>query len=331
MSIRQLKLPDDLSRIVEIAAETWTYPDHPEWNVQPDEEESLADSMDNYKRVWPFIRLIQLLSPGLRDFLHGHVWEEEGRIAGFTQFHRRGTTDTWYISAVGVHPDFRRRGIAQQLVESALELVHQRNGKRLLLDVIEENVPAVNLYQKLGFENYAVNYQMETQLQSTPVATNLPEGYQLETTGDFAWQPRYKFMKRITPEHVALFEPVEKGRYKKPVLTRLLFPILKWAEGLEVHRFAVTRTDGQMVAYALCDTRTRDTGRNSIMVELDPDCSQLASYLINHLLKKAFEGNPEKVIELAVPDWQHAVFESARDIGFEVRAKLLTLGLLLTA
>jgi ribosomal protein S18 acetylase RimI-like enzyme len=331
MSIRQIRLPDDLSPIVEIAAETWDYPDHPEWNVQPDEEESLADSMDNYKRVWPFIRLIQFLSPGLRDFLHGHVWEEEGRIAGFTQIHRRGTTDTWYISAVGVHPDFRRRGIAQQLVESAIELVHQRNGKRLLLDVIEENVPAVNLYEKLGFEHYASNYQMETRLQSTPLEVDLPEGYQLEVTDDFAWQPRYELMKRITPEQLARSEPVEEGRYKKPLLTRLLLPILKWAEGLEVDRFTVTRTDGPMVAYATCDTRTRDTGRNSIMVELDPDCPEVASYLINHLLKRVFEASPEKAIEFTVPDWQYALLGSAKGIGFEVRAKLLTLGLLLNA
>jgi ribosomal protein S18 acetylase RimI-like enzyme len=329
MAIRQIKPPEDLLRITAIAAETWNYPDHPEWNVQPDEEESLADSMENYKRIWPFIRVIQFFSPGLRDFLHGHVWEEDDRIAGFTQLHRRGTTDTWYISAVGVHPDFRRRGIARQLVEAAIDFIRQRNGKRLLLDVIEGNVPAINLYTKLGFENYASNMQLEIQPSSLPTAPTLPAGYRLEITDDFTWQPRFEFMKRITPEKLARFEPVEEGRYKKPWLTRLLFPILKRAEGLDVNRFVINSSDGEMVAYALYDTRTRRTGRNTIMAELDPNCSELARYLVGYMLSKVFEVNPDRVVEFNVPDWQEALLLAAKEAGFALRAKLLTLGYLL--
>jgi ribosomal protein S18 acetylase RimI-like enzyme len=331
MSLRKLKLPDDLLRIAEIAAETWNYPEHPEWNVQPDEEKSLADSMENYKRIWPFIRAIQFFSPGLRDFLHGHVWEEDGDIAGFTQFHRRGTTYTWYISAVGVHPDFRRRGIAQSLVENAIDFVRQRNGKRLLLDVIEENVPAINLYSKLGFENYSSNFRLEIELHNPPAKANLPEMYQQETTDDFTWRPRYDLVKRITPEELTRFEPVEEGRYKKPFLTRLLLPILKGAEGLDIHRFVIKTTEGQMVAYAMYDTRTRDTGRNEIIAELDPSCPELARYLINHLLLKVYEVNPERVIEFSVPGWQKVLLDTAMAADFRVRAKLLTLGFLLDA
>jgi len=329
MTIRQLKLPDDLLRITAIAAETWTYPDHPEWNVQPDEEESLADSMENYKRIWPSIRVIQFFSPGLRDFLHGHVWEEDERIAGFTQLHRRGTTDTWYISAVGVHPDFRRRGIARQLVERAIDFVRQRNGKRLLLDVIEGNVPAINLYTKLGFEHYASNMQLEIQPRSLTSMPNLPAGYRLERTDDFTWRPRFEFMQRITPENLARFEPVEEGRYKKPWLTRLLFPLLKRAEGLEVNRFVVNSPAGEMVAYAMYDTRTRQTGRNTIMAELDPNCPELASYLVSYMLSKVLAVSPDKFIEFNVPDWQPALLDAAKEAGFELRAKLLTLGYLL--
>ena len=104
MTIRRFELPGDLVRIGEIAAEIWSYPDHPEWSVQPDEEASLGDSMGNYQRIWPLVRLVQLFSPGLRDIVRGHVWEEDDQIAGLAQLSRRGTTDTWYVSAVGVLP-----------------------------------------------------------------------------------------------------------------------------------------------------------------------------------------------------------------------------------
>lgn len=49
MSLRRLKLPNDFIQIAEIASETWQYPENPAWNVQPDEEESLVDSMANYQ------------------------------------------------------------------------------------------------------------------------------------------------------------------------------------------------------------------------------------------------------------------------------------------
>ena len=329
MFIRQLKLPEDLLRITEIAAETWNYPDHPEWSVQADEEESLDDSMKNYQRIWPFIRVIQFFSPGLRDFMHGHIWEEDGRIAGFTQINRRGSTDTWYISAAGVHPDFRRRGIAQKLVEKAIDFVRERKGKRLLLDVIEGNVPAINLYKKLGFENFTSNLQLEIQHKSPPAEPDLPDGYQFEVTDDYTWKPRFELVKRITPERLARYEPVEAGRYKKPFFSRLLFPLIKRVEGLAVHRFFIKSNAGQRVAHAIYDIRTRDTGRNSIMVDLDPAFPQLASYLIDLMLHKILTADPERVIEINLPIWQEALLAAIDEAGFELRVKLLTLGLLL--
>ena len=326
MSIRPLKLPDDLIRIMEIMAETWDYPDHPEWSVQSDEEESMADSMENYQKIWPFMRVIQFFSPGLRDIMHGHVWEEGGRIGGFTQIGRRGTTDTWYISAVGVHPDFRRRGIAQQLVESTIDFVQTKGGKRLLLDVMEGNLPAINLYQKVGFENFTSNLQMDLQPKAPPPEPKLPQGYRLEPTGDYTWKPRYELNKRITPESVQRFEPVEENRYKRPFLTRLLFPLLKRAEGLQINRFYIHSPDGQEVAYTIYDTRTRETGRNSISVDLDPKHAHLASFLIDYSLHHIFTANPDRVVELNLPIWQEILIEAATAAGFELRAKLLTLG-----
>ena len=52
---------------------------------------------------------------------------------------------------IAVHPDFRRRGIAEMLVAALEEQLRQRGSKILLLEVRDSNVPAIALYEKLGF------------------------------------------------------------------------------------------------------------------------------------------------------------------------------------
>lgn len=326
MSIRQLKLPEDLTPISGMMADTWNYPDNPEWSVQPDEEQSMAESVENYRRIWPLIRLVQLLSPGLRDFMHGHVWEEGGNIAGFTQFGRRGTTDTWYISAVGVHPDFRRRGIAEDLVRACIDFVRERGGKRLLLDVIEGNIPAVRLYEKLGFLNFTSNLQMELDPMVPVPEQVLPSGYSIHTAGDFDWRPRFNLMQSITPQEIRTYEPVEEARYRRPFLLRVIYPIIKRAEGLQIQRFFIYSATEEVVAYGMYDTRTRELGRNEISAQLDPQHPALAEYLVKQMLHEVLSSDPKRKVEFNIASWQEPLLQVADQVGFYLRVKLLTLG-----
>ena len=52
---------------------------------------------------------------------------------------------------VAVHPDFRRRGIAQALVSALEDALRQRGSRALTLEVRDSNVAAITLYEKMGF------------------------------------------------------------------------------------------------------------------------------------------------------------------------------------
>jgi ribosomal-protein-alanine N-acetyltransferase len=52
---------------------------------------------------------------------------------------------------IAVHPDFRRRGIAEALVAELEAALRQRGSRALTLEVRDSNVPAITLYEKLGF------------------------------------------------------------------------------------------------------------------------------------------------------------------------------------
>ena len=55
------------------------------------------------------------------------------------------------LHVLAVHPDRRRKGLAQRLVENVIEQARNAGKKALRLDVIENNTSAEKLYQELGF------------------------------------------------------------------------------------------------------------------------------------------------------------------------------------
>ena len=329
MPMRNLQLPHDLVPMAEMTVETWQYPENPEWGLQPDEKESITDSMRSLKRIWPIIRLAQLLSPNLRDILRGYVWEEDGHIVGYTNANRQGGTDTWYISAVGVRPTYRRRGIAQKLVEATKEMIRTRGGVKVLLDMTDGNTPAYKLYEKLGFEHYSSSSMYTMTPDEVPPEPSLPEGYKLEPLGYTDWQSRYELERRVTPEPFLKYEPVEQSRYHRPLLARLLRPIVMAAGGYRRDDLVIRTDEGQVVAWVWYDVRTRSGGVNSIEIKLDPAHDKLSTYLVNNLLHKTITRSPGHRVEIIVPTWMEVVTKAVEDAGFKRRLGGLRMGLIL--
>lgn len=55
------------------------------------------------------------------------------------------------IHTLGVHPQYARKGIASNMVEYVIQQAKLRNMKTIRLDVLLGNLPAENVYLKLGF------------------------------------------------------------------------------------------------------------------------------------------------------------------------------------
>ena len=78
------------------------------------------------------------------------VAEDNGVVAGYIG--SQTVPDESDMMNVAVHPDYRRRGIAEALVNTLCDALKERGSVSLTLEVRASNEPAKALYEKLGFE-----------------------------------------------------------------------------------------------------------------------------------------------------------------------------------
>lgn len=77
------------------------------------------------------------------------VAEDEGKVAGYVG--SQTCCDETDMMNVAVHPDLRRKGIAEALVNALVEELKVIGSHCLTLEVRASNAPAIALYEKLGF------------------------------------------------------------------------------------------------------------------------------------------------------------------------------------
>ena len=96
----------------------------------PWSERSIASELDNKLAFWL-------------------VATEGERVAGYIG--SQTVMDETDMMNVAVHPDFRRRGIAEALVNGLVDTLKTKGSHCLTLEVRASNAPAIALYEKLGF------------------------------------------------------------------------------------------------------------------------------------------------------------------------------------
>ena len=86
----------------------------------------------------------------------GNIWSywvvalDGERVVGYIG--SQSSADETDVMNVAVHPDYRRRGIAESLIEVLIRELKNRGSHALMLEVRDSNEPAIALYEKLGFQ-----------------------------------------------------------------------------------------------------------------------------------------------------------------------------------
>ncbi len=61
--------------------------------------------------------------------------------------------DEAHITTLSVHPDHRKKGVAQHLIFSIIDDCYKNKIKYITLEVRESNIAAISLYEKNGFKS----------------------------------------------------------------------------------------------------------------------------------------------------------------------------------
>ena len=237
-----------------------------------------ASNMDsNGRAALREMRYLSRMGPGLNLFRRmndlaigvslGYVWIQDGQLIGNVSVSPadwpRALGSTWVIANVGVHPDYQRRGIARQLMEASLNMIQQRGGKRAILQVDADNIPALNLYKSLGFQ---IERQWTTWQRRN--AARVPvwrphENIFIRHRRRNEWQNEMALAERIRPQvqgGLGWLRPLYPGQFRKSVLDLITDSMnLRSTERLVIYDEVTTQLLASLWIESIFAGRTRLT------------------------------------------------------------------------
>ena len=211
--------------------------------------------------------------------LFGYVWEDNGKIVGnltLIPFQRGGV---WrYLAAnIATHPDYRGKGIANRLTQTAIDHVRQHKASSIWLQVRDDNPIAHHLYLTLGFKERARRTTWEVS-ETPPPLLSLTD-HHIGVRRKNEWPLEEKWLLNVYPPEVAWNLNLRLERYAPGLLrnlTRLFYNdhIEQWA----VHR------DNVLLGIGIWDAGVYNA--ETVWIAPNPTCEDEALCALLTLLRR---------------------------------------------
>lgn len=179
--------------------------------------ELLTRAFADYFVKLPFTSaaLLQLARTDSVDLASSRVLRVDGAAVGAALVARRGWTSR--VAGMALVPAARQRGLGAAFMERLADDARARGERAMVLEVIEQNAPAVRLYEKCGFKKHrrlvgfaftpADDPGRAAAATAAPAAGPLPEEIDLRAAAqslaplgaDWPWQLSGETVAQLTP------------------------------------------------------------------------------------------------------------------------------------
>ena len=205
--VRPLEGARDLGGVAEVLAEAFR------GEMDSAGKRAVAE-MRAIGRLGPLAWWLELFAPIGEGFSPGFVWVEDGRIVGNATVRRAPAFGRGHVVGnVAVLPDYRRHGIARQLMQACIERARDEGGAWVALEVRTDNIPARHLYLSLGFQQTGAEALLRRNA-NTPVSNSS------ELNGARIRRPRsgegavlFSLAQSVTPNGMKWVEPLRESEF----------------------------------------------------------------------------------------------------------------------
>lgn len=294
----------------------------------------IAAQVSRWKRMYPLIRALSCFPNPYRYMLNVHVLEEDGCVQGFIQTSpgNQGRT-RWHIDFVAVAPECQGKGLGVRLVEHVFEHYGAQGVKCFTLEVDHANAPALRLYEKLGFRQYAAvtYYQMEKPAAARGDSRSPGSGNAAEASARGSEQVSgreppsglrpfrgrdaqalYELYLATTPAPVRLVDTRQASDFALGFVERTMAGMRRQMKHVADERFVV-EMDGKVVAYLRVMAQMRALP-HTVQLVVHPGYEHLYGPLLDHA-SRVLAGYPPQMVLAWAPDYQPVKQQAFTDWG----------------
>ncbi|MBN1963301.1 MAG: GNAT family N-acetyltransferase [Anaerolineae bacterium] len=253
---------------------------------------AVVREMRGLSQLGPLLPALSLADEMLRGIGKGFVWEIGGQIIGnvtlYSASYPLEMGRVYSIANVATHPDYRRRGIARSLMQTALEAIQEMGGTAVTLQVEYGNDGALELYERLGFRVERVwrRWQRSSSQPAPPRLLNPPH---ITYRPAHAWREEYAIAERVFPEEqggLGWQRPLHPREFWRPPLRRLLDTL----SGTSLERW-VARENGDIAGSLWARTSFGKASTQFTLIVHPAWHGQLEEPLINYGLHRLMDGH----------------------------------------
>ena len=266
------------------------------------------------------------LSPAAAKLGLGFVWEANGRIVGNVTVLTTEMPGRYLVVNVAVHPDHRRKGIARLLMNRVENLVRQRGGNQILLQVVKQNSAAIELYNSLTYTTIGSMTQWRTSVSRLRrLELNLDHaGPPIRELKRHEWREAYALDRKTLHNDLHWPEQLKPDEYK----TGLWAGIVNFLNGRQSETWAIGNAQNQLVGLAKIHS---EWGRSHhLSLRVHPSWQgRLERPLLAKLIRR-LQSMSRRNVQIEHPDDDELVNALLQEANFQPRRTLTHMRLDLT-